>query len=319
MKRWQRILGIVVALAAGAFFITYTWRALAGQDLRHLLRPQVGLAAIALVLLYSLLIPVTSLAWTWLLRGLNTHASFSITAPILATTQFGKYLPGNVAHHLGRVVIAQNHGLGLPATITSIAYETLLTVLACAHLSALTFLWMPPVELNDFPLAPYRGPLILAVSAGAIAAMLAAPHLAGLIARLRTRRLPRMELPPVHPGWWTAFGCYLLYVLNFTLVGVGLWLLSRALGATDGTNLSPILFIGAFASSWILGFLAPGAPAGLGVREAVLAMWLGGSLGPAVTAAAIVVLRLATTLGDLLSFLWGSIVFHRRRQRVTSQ
>ncbi|HEU4806370.1 MAG TPA: lysylphosphatidylglycerol synthase domain-containing protein [Nitrobacter sp.] len=315
MKPGLRFFGAAIAVAAGAYFVTYTYRSLVGQDLSHLLQPRVLFAGAALTVLYSLLIPFTALAWAWLLRGLGKPVGFSVTGPILATTQFGKYLPGNITHHLGRLLISKRHGVGTPTTILSMAYETLLTVVACTHVSALTLLWTPPAALANWPLAAYRGPLIVAVSVGAIGVMIAAPRLAGFIARRRLRgdSEAMAYVPTVHPGWGTALGCYLLYVLNFALVGAGLWLVGHALSFGTDQSISPILLIGAFASSWILGFLAPGAPAGLGVREAVLAVWLGGSLGPSVTAALIVMLRIATTLGDLLNFVWGNVTLARLR------
>jgi glycosyltransferase 2 family protein len=74
----------------------------------------------------------------------------------------------------------------------------------------------------------------------------------------------------------------------------------------------PLFFIGAFASSWILGFVAPGAPAGLGVREAILSAWLTGVLPPTQAVLLIVTLRIATTVGDLANFAWGSITLLRQ-------
>jgi uncharacterized membrane protein YbhN (UPF0104 family) len=75
---------------------------------------------------------------------------------------------------------------------------------------------------------------------------------------------------------------------------------------------SPIFLTGAFASSWILGFVAPGAPAGLGIREAILSAWLSGALPAEQVVLLVVVLRIATTLGDLFSLAWGSIAAGRR-------
>src|SRR3546814_16290961 len=132
MKRWLKILGVVTGLAAAAFFVVYAYRTLHGQDLSALLRPQVALALCLLTLLYTALIPVTAVAWSRLLRGLGRHAPVSITAPILATSQFGKYLPGTVAHHHGRLVLARSAGIGHGGCVLSIASEPVLTVLDCA-------------------------------------------------------------------------------------------------------------------------------------------------------------------------------------------
>lgn len=313
MKRTTRILGVLLALAAGGYFVFYAHRALAGQDLRMLLAPRVLLAGAALTALYALLIPFTGLAWTWLLRGLGQTNRVVVTLPILAVTQFGKYLPGNVAQHLGRIALARAKGMRLASVIASLAYETLLVLVACAHVSALTLLWSPPVALAQWPLAHYRLPLIAAVTVGAVMLMLAAPRLAEVFARRRAMAggISDYTPPSLHPGWQTAASCYALYVLNFVLVGIGLWLAARAL-VPAGTQAPNLVFLtGAFASSWILGFLAPGAPAGLGVREALLSVWIGGTLAPSDTVALILLLRIATTLGDLVNFGWGTLAMRR--------
>ncbi|MGY0797613.1 lysylphosphatidylglycerol synthase domain-containing protein [Lysobacter sp. A286] len=314
MKRSLRLLGIAVAIAAFSYFVVYAYRALNGQDLTQLLEPDVMMAGGFLTVMCTLLIPLTAIAWSWLLKGLGQPVGFSITGPILATTQIGKYLPGNVAHHLGRVVVARAHGVETGRNLLSMAYETLLLLVACAHVSALTFLWEPPAALADWPLADYRGPLVIAISLGALITMTAAPWFARVIMRLRSvDGTPTDLATQAHPGWLTSLCCYLVYALNFALVGMGLWFVARALSPDPVGLASLALLIGAFASSWILGFLAPGAPAGLGVREAVLSVWLGGTFGAPVVVAIIILLRIATTLGDLLSFLWGSTVLARRR------
>jgi hypothetical protein len=60
---------------------------------------------------------------------------------------------------------------------------------------------------------------------------------------------------------------------------------------------------------WIAGFVTPGAPGGLGIREAAMVM-LDGSSAPArmlvVTAA---MFRLVTFAGDLLCFALGRLLF----------
>lgn len=310
----MRWIGIAIALAAGGYFLLYAYRALAGQDLGALMRPQVVLAGITLTFLYAALVPLTALAWMWLLRALGQPVGFATTGPILAATQFGKYLPGNVAHHLGRVAMSKLRGLSVPRTLLSMGYETLFVLLACSHASALTLLWAPPAALVDWPLAGWRGPLIVAVSLSALLVMVAAPHLAGWLARRRSAsETIDSQIPAIRPGWHVAGACYLVYALNFVLVGIGLWLVALSLPTNAVGSVGPVFFIGAFAASWVLGFLAPGAPAGLGVREALLAVWFGGVLGPADAVAVIVMLRIATTLGDLLNFAWGSAAIARQR------
>jgi hypothetical protein len=316
MKRWLKILGVVAGLAATAFFVVYAYHALHGQDLSALLRPQVVLALCLLTLLYTALIPVTAVAWSLLLRGLGRHAPVAMTAPILASSQFGKYLPGNVAHHVGRLVMARSAGIGTGRCILSIAYESVLTVLACAHVSALTFLWDTPKAFADSTITDNRGLLIMLVTAGAIATLMLAPRLAQIVWRLRNRHSPETQPPSLSPGAAALAIGYLCYAANFALVGFGLWIVASVL--VPGTGVSPILLTGAFASSWLIGFVTPGAPAGLGVREAVLTFWLNESLPAESVVVLVLALRIATTLGDLINLAWGSLALRLRHPSVGS-
>jgi hypothetical protein len=62
--------------------------------------------------------------------------------------------------------------------------------------------------------------------------------------------------------------------------------------------------LGVFSLSWIAGFLAPGAPGGLGVRETVIVLMLGSAVGEGPALGAALLLRMVTAAGDVLSFVY---------------
>ncbi|GAB3030700.1 lysylphosphatidylglycerol synthase domain-containing protein [Oleiagrimonas citrea] len=321
MKRVFRLAGIAIALATGVFFILYAKRAIHGHDLSALLQANVIGALITLVLLYVCLIPITALAWTWLLRGLGQRIAYLSTLAILAVTQFGKYMPGNVAQHIGRLAMARRT-MPMTPVVLSMTYETLLTIVACAHVATLTLLWAPHSVLSRLPLGDHRQALLVTVTLGALIALSILPRLASKITHRRLGALHPCTasnelVNTFHPGWKRAASCYAMYVLNFLLIGIGLWWLSRVLAPVESAHTNPVFFAGAFAASWVLGFLAPGAPAGLGVREALLTIILGTYFAPASAVILIVSLRIATTLGDLLNFCFGFVLNLRLRKSVS--
>src|SRR3546814_17133301 len=99
-----------------------------------------------------------------------------------------------------------------------------------------------------------------------------APYLARIVWRLRNRHTPETQPPPLSPGAAALAIGYLCYVANFALVGFGLWIVASVI--VPGTAISPILLTGSFASRWLIGFVTPGEPAGFGVGEVVLSLWL---------------------------------------------
>lgn len=120
-----------------------------------------------------------------------------------------------------------------------------------------------------------------------------------------------LALPVLRPAWRRAV---LADALNFLLLGSALAALAFVVADPPLTILP--LAVGAFALSWVAGFLVPGAPAGLGVREAVLVALL----SPSVDRALPVVLgfRLATILGDFLSLGLGWALAAKARPAPTS-
>jgi hypothetical protein len=321
-ERVLKVAGILLAVLASAYFVRYAWKALAGRDLSGLLDRQVLYAALLLTGLYAASIVTTAFAWTRMLASMRQPHAMHHLLPILATTQFGKYLPGNVAHHLGRVALARSIGIQVAPAVLSVTYELLLALVAAAHLGALTLLWSPPAALSHLPLAQHRVGLITLVTLGALTMLTLAPRAATFLVRFRSNNRENREksaTAPLKLDFANAAVCYLMYMLGQILIGFGLWLLAKALATGGSTIPGPLFFIGAFASSWILGFVAPGAPAGLGVREAILSAWLGGVLPSAQAVLLIITLRIATTGGDLLNFVWGSIVVLWSRSRKEQQ
>lgn len=300
--------GILLAVASGVYFVGYARAAMSGADLSVLLSASTVASIATLTALYAASIIGTTAAWSRLLKDMGQTAGFGQLLAILAATQFGKYLPGNIAHHVGRTGLAHVAGVSLSAAVLSIAYELIIAMVVAAHLGALVLLWSPPHAIAEWPMFEYRIPLLVGVSLGAFVAWWLLPHVARLVARRGDAAAkPLAAAAPLRIS--TALFCYAAYAVGFFAIGAGLWLVAHAL--SDRGVPSVLFFMGAFASSWILGLVAPGAPAGLGIREAVLATWLGVFLSPQQAVLLVIALRIATTLGDLANFLLGSTALLR--------
>lgn len=130
MKRWIRWLGMALAVAGTVVFVGHVLSSLHLDDLRAHLSTRAAMAAVFAILLYSLTVPISAFAWQRLLASLSCRQPFARLNAILLTTQAGKYLPGNVGQHLGRVGLALAQGIPAPVLIVSIVYETSLLMLA---------------------------------------------------------------------------------------------------------------------------------------------------------------------------------------------
>lgn len=299
-KRAARYFGWAV-MAVSLYFVLMRLQS-EWQDLRHW-RPD--RRALAIILLAGVGYGVACLfltnAWYLLLKGLdNGHQKWTIICGIYAKSQIAKYLPGNVFHVLGRQLLGHHHGLRHSVLAASTLYEFFGLVAASASMAmpaALTF------DLIRLGTISSRTLFLMAVFG---CAMLFFGH------RLTRQRWPHLITIKVLKNWLFA---YLNYLLFFLLAGL---LLVALVGIFSHRAYEPSVasfLVASFALSWLAGFLTPGAPSGLGVRESIIVLILQPLLPEAPAAMIAILLRAVTVSGDLLFFLSaGSLVPAAKKQ-----
>ena len=90
----------------------------------------------------------------------------------------------------------------------------------------------------------------------------------------------------------------LLNTLGWLTTGAAAYLLMRA--ATHET-VSPVWLTAVYSFAWLVGFVVPLLPGGLGLRDGVLVALLAARIGVGPATAVAIALRLAATLGELLA------------------
>lgn len=230
--------------------------------------------------LYATAVLLLGVAWHALLRALGANAiPASRTLTIYSVSQFGKYLPGSVLQYLGR------HAM-LRARDVSHRLLVLCALLEAALLVCAALIWAAPLTVNYVPVNAPAMWIIVASGLASTGWLLHrhAPSLGGGIA--------------VSLGWLVL--AFVLHLAFFGMMGVTFRIVvGSGIVATTGW---PALIAGV-AASWIAGFVVLGAPAGVGVREAVFLTLFGAVLGEQSTLACVSAFRLATFGGDLLVFL----------------
>lgn len=304
MSIWSRRTGITLAIVGGAVFLAYAVSSIQLADLLPHLTWKTLLALVAAAFLYSLTVPISAWAWRHLLAAMGTRRRLVEMNVILLTTQIGKYVPGNVGHHIGRVGLALSHGIPSRVLFASIAYETFFLLLA----GVLTGLVAALVSSNGIAvLGHHRGVLEIAVVI-AVMGLLMVPVLGRLLPRLLSALLPKLSLTELdlRLGIKPCLLAFAGYTSAYLAIGSGIGVLSTTLFPSDLQDYA--LLTAAFAIAWVVGFVTPGAPAGIGIREGVLALILGAPLGPGNASILVLALRVATTLGDILCFLAGLLL-----------
>jgi uncharacterized membrane protein YbhN (UPF0104 family) len=274
---------VAATVALGGYAVVRDWHSI-GPALGRIGLPA-SLASVAVTLLALL-----ASMWTWrvLLAGLGSPLSLGVAARVMFVGQLGKYLPGSVWPVLAQMELATEHGVPRARTATASLLNMPVSILS-ALIAALVTL---PFTGGS------TGYLWFIAAAPVLLACLHPRVLNYLVGRmLKLAKRPPLEQPltgrviATSAAW--SFLSWLLY-------GAALWLLAIRVGVPAGVGYP--LSVGAFALGFAIGFVIVLAPAGAGIREAVMIAVLAHPVGVLATTVGAVVLvwRVVTVVGDLI-------------------
>jgi uncharacterized membrane protein YbhN (UPF0104 family) len=292
LRQNGRSIGAAISVLGLAGFAYTFSRNLSPSEAGEMLRLHWMVLLLALGL-YLITYVLMSTAWFVLARGCGARIGYRLLAWAYLVSQIGKYLPGNVGHLLGRAFLARNRGV--PVDVSGIAMSLELTgVLAAGALFATMAGILGPTS-GDFSAVP--------IAAAVLALVLLAAVL--FVSRRRLGGRPSLTRP-----FAVALACYLPV---FALLAAANTIL---LGAASGPLILQVA--AAVVLSWLVGFMVPGAPAGLGLREMSFYALLAGSFpGPTVLFAA-AGMRLVTLTGDGIAWFVGLALGHFARDVIPS-
>ncbi len=309
MKRTWRALGSAAALIVTALFVWYVMRSLRGHDLSVYATPRAVLGIVLAAILWACGAPLLALAWNEMLVGLGVKRSRRELFGIVGITQFAKYVPGNVAQYIGRVGMSLARGIPARPLAVTLILETLLVIAAAVVVGvgagALSEVGLQSVRNHAGQLALISAVLVLA-SVGLLVLRRLAPALLRRFAPRYAPALDGMLLPPQT----SLVRAFALYCGMYVVMGIGLILLAQLL--LPGSPREYWLLIAVFALAWVVGFMTPGAPGGLGVREGLMLLMLAPVFTAASTGVLVIALRIATTLGDVIILAAGSLALPKR-------
>lgn len=284
---------VVTVLAVFAFVRTFLVTVSAGE-VSQFLSHQWGHLLVAIAIYLGAYIPM-ALGWVLFARAASIAALPRQLIRIFLISQIGKYLPGNVGHLLGRIYLSSR--AGIPGTRAGLALglELAATALSCALLVAGLFVFD---RLTGGALG-LRLPLEVAPSwddmllPGLLVLLLAA------VAVLVGRNGGSAR------GWLVLFlSGTLMISVALVLAALGVLLILTGLEPPmDGA--AHLTVVAAFLISWLAGFVTPGSPAGIGVREFVFLTLLQETHAPETLALTIAAFRVVTLTGDLVAWCVG--------------
>jgi glycosyltransferase 2 family protein len=241
-----------------------------------------------------------------LLRAARVSLSWRDSFVLVGRSQIGKYLPGNVFHYVGRIGLGIRRGLPVGPLSLAVGIETAFTIVIALGIGATGSL-LEGTFTDSHSQTPRFAVFWITTGLGTIAllavSLTPARHVvADFVRQRRSYYSPRR-----------AFALATLYTFAFASLGVAIELIVRGVMGIQ----SPwgwLQFAWRFALIWVLGLIAIGAPAGLGVREASLLVWFSPVLGESAALGLAGLLRLGTIAADLIVFALASMLdFSRNR------
>ncbi|HEY0528877.1 MAG TPA: lysylphosphatidylglycerol synthase domain-containing protein [Gemmatimonadaceae bacterium] len=247
-----------------AAVLYFAARALAGQwdkvgsRLSHIqLQWQwIGLGTLLVLASYALLIE----GWRRIVVGSGAELPFRTASRIWFLSNLGKYVPGNIWSLTAMGVMARERGIsGMAAASASVIMQ----VVSLATGSVIVM--VTGAKLLGQPL------LLGAAFVFLIAALLVAPRVLPPLARwvgsLTGREISIPAIPAA--SIWTAA---VANTVSWVMYGLAFMFFVRGILGSAAGEISS--YIAVYSAAYILGFISPIAPAGLGVREVTLAAFM---------------------------------------------
>ncbi|MBT5873512.1 MAG: hypothetical protein HOH43_08845 [Candidatus Latescibacteria bacterium] len=260
--------------------------------------------------LFIVYVVICAMIWLYLTRRQGIAVACRSTISIWCFSIVGKYIPGKallygIRWYLYRKV---DHGIKTVDIVKAFVLEYL-SGLATGLILILTILI--PMNLSFIPwFGSMAGILTLAVILGSMH-----PGVLGFLAQLATTRFG-FKSSSLDIQYTDLLRMLLLSLLNWLLLGLSIFFIAKAIDPSVTWSL--YLYIAAsYTLAGMAGFLVAIAPAGLGVREAVLILALD-QVMPVQTATYIAITaRLVTTAGEAFCITaawitdWRSETFER--------
>ena len=258
------------------------------------------LGILAVSVPYFFLLSILPFCWL-LLTGSHHSLTWREAYSIYGRAQVAKYLPGNVMQLVGRQWLGGQAGIAQAdlamASLLEVIIET--SAMALVASSAVPYGLLIPIHI--IPPEIFLAGVVMLPIAGFIVLRLVSSNAIA-------NRLPGFTRVLRHVGtgiWATVFVSYVFFWVGFgTLVA----LLNHFLGGTPVWSESGIVIVGAAAMAALAGLVTPGAPGGLGVREAVFVLTSGGTIGEEQALTVILLFRIVTTIADLVVFTFAFLL-----------
>lgn len=194
--------------------------------------------------------------WYKILQVINFKTSFKQAFRVFIISNYGRFIPGVVLHYVARVYLSRDLGLGVKEGMSAVFLEAYYTLGGALIVSLLALPWALKF-VNPFWLLP-----LIAILCAVI--FIIPVHIFLLLAKVPYlgKYLPTVMFKS---NLKEHLNLLSLSVALFLLYGVAFFLLCSAFVYNPPSRIFDIS--GLLSASWVIGFITPVAPGGLGVAD----------------------------------------------------
>lgn len=210
----------------------------------------------------------------------------------------GKYIPGNVVHYVGRNAMLYEVGFSHKSVAFTSLVELIMFALTSMILATFTSSTLVYEQLSTYF---NMLQLFLIVIISCVVLLLLVLVIYKIFAKKIESTFAKFHSLITKQLGISSLVSFVLYGLYMISVGFVLVLVFKFIFDISFSVPQSVMIIGGFIIAYFVGMVAPGIPGGIGVRELV-AMSVLSSLAPSeILLAALIIHRLITVIGDLVS------------------
>jgi len=294
-KKVGAMLGRILMLASLVFIVVRILQY--NIDITVLASPGVVIGLILAALVFGISIFLTAFNFRWLVKVLSgVHANKKLVVGIYCITNLYKYIPGNVMHFIGRNRLAietenLSHAKVAFATVTDNVFLFIAAILISIICSF------------DYFLSFFRQASISHTIVIIIVVVVVIVFICLVVFRKRIEKWYRDYINSLKGFRFSDIARHLgICVLRLLVLAATYVATLALLGQYITPEMAPRI-LGLFVLSWVIGFAVPGAPGGLGIREAILLMFMSDTLSESLLITSTIIHRVVCVLGDILAYV----------------
>lgn len=267
---------------------------------------------ILITLIYSVTVIFGGIPWRNVVKGLlGCELKYSEVALVYTKSNIFKYIPGNVFQYVGRNELAVKKDLKHSDVALSTLIDAFWNIFSMMLVAVLLawgkmYAWIKEQGGISKSSLLFLGAVIIAV-------------VIVLVIVYRKKKQMLCDIISKVFNWkfiGVLAGNFLFYMIQ-GLINAGLYVGTFALLSGNKYSLEDAFTcMGVMLIAFVAGFITPGAPGGVGIREAVSLFLLGGMVPESVILSGIIIMRILSVIGDLLSVAIVWLMSRMRRQNL---